>query len=96
MVKIYIKQTTYGSRGPIYRVEHDGEVLLASTPVPFFDGARALAKKGLTGEFEMWDHERPYPRMMGVIEKAAKLTVWEGEKCPTIRKWEPRNYDADS
>lgn len=94
MVKIYITQTTYGSRGPIYRVEHDGEVLLASTPIPFFDGARALAAKGLTGKFEMWDHERPYPRMMGVIEKAAKLTVREGEDRPRFRKWEPRDYDA--
>jgi hypothetical protein len=96
MVKIYIKQTTYGSRGPIYRVEHDGKVLLSGTPVPFFDGARALAAKGLTGEFEMWDHERPYPRMMGVIERAAKLTVREGDARPTFRKWEPRDYDAVS
>lgn len=96
MVKIYIKQKSYGQRGPMYRVEHDGEVLVASTAVPFFDGARALAAKGLTGAFEMWDHERPYPRMTGSIETAAKLTVWEGEKCPAVRKWEPRDYDAVS
>lgn len=96
MVKIYIKQKSYGQRGPMYLVEHDGEVLVASTAVPFFDGARALAAKGLTGAFEMWDHERPYPRMTGSIEAAAKLTVWEGEKCPAVRKWEPRDYDAVS
>lgn len=96
MVKIYIKQTTYGKRGPMYCVEHDGEVLVASTPVPFFDGARALAEKGLTGNFEMWDRERPYPRMKGLIEVAAKLTVNEGEKRPTIVKWTPRDYDAVS
>lgn len=94
MVKIYIAQKTYGSRGPIYRVEYDGEVLVESTAVPFFDGARALAAKGLTGKFEMWDYERPYPRMTGVIERAAKLTVWEGEKCPSVNKWEARDYDA--
>jgi len=96
MVKIYIKQIRYGIRGPIYQVEHNGAELLSGTAVPFFDGARALAAKGLTGAFEMWDHERPYPRMMGVIEKAAQLTVREGEARPTFRKWEPRNYDADS
>lgn len=96
MTKIYITQTSYGSRGPLYRVEHDGEVLIASTPVPFFDGARALAAKGMTGPMEMWDRERPYPRMRGIIEGAAKLTVSEGEKRPAIVKWSPRDYDAIS
>lgn len=96
MVKIYITQTAYGTRGPIYRVEYDGEELLSGTAIPFFDGARALATKGLTGEFEMWDHERPYYRMKGVIEKAAKLTVSEGEGRPKFRKWEPRDYNAGS
>ena len=30
MVKIYIKQKSYGQRGPMYRVEHDGEVLVGA------------------------------------------------------------------
>ena len=96
MVKIYITQTNYGSRGPTYRVELDGEVLIEGTHIPFYDGARALAVKGLTGNFEMWDHVRPYARMRGVIEQTAKLTVWEGEDCPRIRKWTPRDYNAVS
>lgn len=96
MVKIYIEQKSYGKRGPLYRVEYDGEELIPSTAVPFFDGARALAAKGITGDFEMWDRVLPYPRMRGVVEKAAQLTVVEGERLPKIRKWEPRDYDADS
>lgn len=96
MVKIYITQTNYGSRGPMYRVEHDDGVLVEGTPVPFCDGARALAAKGLIGHFEMWDHVRPYPRMRGVIERAAMLTVSEGERRPSIVKWTPRDYDAVS
>lgn len=96
MVKIYITQTHYGSRGPMYRVEHDGQLLTEGTPIPFYDGARALAGKGLTGEFEMWDHVRPYPRMKGVIEQAAMLTVSEGEDRPRVRKWTPRDYNAVS
>jgi hypothetical protein len=96
MVKIYITQTSYGSRGPIYRVEHDGEVLVTGTAIPLFDGARALVTKGMTGEFEMWDHERPYPRMKSVIERAAKLTISEGERRPTFVKWTPRDYNAVS
>ena len=96
MVRIYITQQGYGSRGPLYRVEHEGEVLLESTAIPFLDGARALAAKGLTGDFEMWDHVRPYARMRGVIEQAAMLTVSEGEDRPRVRKWVPRDYNAVS
>lgn len=96
MVKIYITQTNYGSRGPMYRVELDGEVLIEGTHIPFYDGARALAAKGLTGDFEMWDHVRPYARMRGVIEQAAMLTVSEGEDRPRVRKWVPRDYNAVS
>lgn len=96
MVKIYIVQTTYGSRGPIYRVEHDDGVLVGGTPVPFYDGARALAAKGLAGDFEMWDRVRPYPRMKGVIERAAMLTVSEGEGRPRKIKWMPRDHNAIS
>ena len=96
MVKIYIERKGYGKRGPLYRVEHDGEELISSTAVPFFDGARALAAKGIAGDFEMWDRVLSYPRMKGMIERAAKLTVNEGEDRPRLAKWEPRNYDADS
>lgn len=96
MVRIYITQQGYGSRGPLYRVEHEGEVLLESTAIPFLDGARALAAKGLTGKLEMWDHERHYPRMTGTIEKASGLSVSEGEARPKIVKWTPRDYNAVS
>ena len=96
MVKIYITQTTYGQRGAIFRVDHDGETLVSGTAIPFFDGARALTAKGLIGKFEMWDYERPYPRMTGTIEHAAKLTVSEGEGRPKAAKWSPRDYNAVS
>lgn len=96
MVKIYITQTNYGSRGPMYRVELDGEVLIEGTHIPFYDGARALAAKNLTGDFEMWDYVRPYARMRGVIERAAMLTVSEGEGRPRKIKWMPRDHNAIS
>ena len=96
MVKIYITNKGHGTRGPLYRVEYEGEELVAGTATPFCDGARALAARGLTGALEMWDHERPYPRMLGTIEGAAKLTVNEGERLPRFAKYFPRDYDADS
>lgn len=94
MVKIYITQTSCGSRGPIYRVELEGEVLIEGTHIPFYDGARALAAKDLAGDFEMWDCVRAYPRMKGIIEQAAMLTVSEGEDRPRVRKWTPRDYNT--
>ena len=96
MHKIYIKQKSYGLRGPLYEVLYDGNVIVSSTTIPLFDGARALDKMGVSGPLEMWDHERPYARMKSTVETAAKLTITEGENVPRIRKYHPRPYDANS
>lgn len=44
---------------------------------PFLDSARALKAKGLRGKLVMMDQTRKYPRMVGNIEKAAMLDVFE-------------------
>lgn len=90
--KIYIEFVDEKIRqhGPLYDVEYNGEIILRSHK-PFFDGARALLALGVTGRFEMWDRERPYPRMLGDIEKAAALDVRETSKHgPRIVKYRKR------
>jgi hypothetical protein len=70
----------------------DGPRLLNSTKLPFLDGARALLNLGHTGALEMWDYERPYPRMRGDIEKAAKLTVREDDRRFGFEPWKPSPF----
>src|SRR5690242_10863323 len=76
--RIYLElPLRYSSRGPRYSARlgrPDGELIVIDTLTPFFDSARALRPRGLTGRLEMWDSERPYPRMSGDIEALAKLT----------------------
>lgn len=76
------------SQGPLYDATFTGGVVLGSHQ-PFLDACRVLAGLGQTGPAEMWDHQRPYPRLKGLIEVAAGQTVTEGERPPRFRKWEP-------
>lgn len=96
MIKIYIRQKGYGSRGPLYEVSYEGQVIVPSTTTPLFDGARELEAMGVNGPLEMWDHELPYARMRSTVKAAAKSTVHEGENRPKIGKYFPRVYDAIS
>jgi hypothetical protein len=59
-------------RGLQFEAIYNGELICVSHQ-PFFDSARVLHDRGLSGAYEMWDHERSYPRMRSTIEKAAQL-----------------------
>ena len=75
--------------------DQDGE-LLGSSRTPFYDGARALLYRGITGRFEMWDTVRPYPRMVGDIERCAGLTVSEeGRDGLRVKPWRPAETRQD-
>lgn len=65
------------SRGPLYEAIFQDEVIIARSPQPFLDGCRVLSERGYRGAVELWDYERPYPRMRGLIEAAAQLAVDE-------------------
>jgi hypothetical protein len=67
-----------------------GEIIVKDTPIPFLDAARILLQRGVTGILELWDSERPYPRMRGDIAEMAKLTVVENDKTgPLFGKYQP-------
>ncbi len=42
---------------------------------------------GLTGLLEVWDEVLPYWRFRWEIDKAAELTIQEGEGRPILRKF---------
>src|SRR4051812_48252108 len=98
---IFIGQPRFSSRGSRYDVrlradgEHvhgdvNGEVIVTGSLVPFFNAARALVARGITGRLEMWDVEGSYPRLAGDIANVARLAIEETETTgPKVRHWRP-------
>ena len=70
----------HGGDGPMYSVWHEGEQIVAMTRQPLLDGARVLQAMGLTGDIQLWDQTRPFPRMRSTVEAASGLTVQENDK----------------
>jgi hypothetical protein len=74
----------------VWRVELDGEVLLARTRLPFLDGARALLARGVDPEVLIVlrhrgaGHDSFRPIRLGV---AARLTVEEGNRSTRFRPY---------
>jgi hypothetical protein len=77
--RIEIAEIAYGSRGPIYRVIYDGEVLLEASRVPVFDACRALLAMGIKGRLEVWRPGKTYWDIATDIERGAGLTVEESD-----------------
>lgn len=92
--KIYITNVKAGKRGLLYNVTYDGEVICQSSITPLLDAARTLASRGLEGNLEMWDMERPYPRMRSTIAAAAKLAVIDTGSGPRFVKYRERPAEA--
>src|SRR5262245_15334886 len=93
--RIEIESCGLGHRGQLYRVHYAGAVLVESSRNPEFDGARALAAKGITGRVEVWRRGGTSPAMAFDIEKAARLTVKEGDKDGLrFARWQPHPEPA--
>ena len=61
------------------------EIVIGSIQ-PCLDAARALKSCGTRGMIEMWDNNLPYCRFRIDIDKAAALTIEEGDSLPRLRK----------
>src|SRR5262245_9170867 len=93
--RIEIEACGLGHRGQLYRVHYAGAVLVESSRNPEFDGARALAAKGITGRLEVWRRGGTYPAMALDIERAARLTVKEDDKGGLrFVRWQPHPEQA--
>jgi len=92
--RIEIEACGLGHRGQLYRVHYAGAVLVESSRNPEFDGARALADKRITGRVEVWRRGCTSPAMRLDIEKAARLTVEEGDvEGLRFVRWRPLSLD---
>lgn len=77
----------HSSRGALYDVTYQGEVIVIGSTEPCLDSARILKARGLSGKIEMWDAVLPYCRFHTDIDKAAGLTIEEGDSLPRLRKY---------
>lgn len=75
------------SRGPLFDAFYEGHLIVRNSTEPGLDSARALRAMGLTGLLEIWDDVLPYWRFRLEIERAAGLTIQEGEGRPILRKF---------
>jgi hypothetical protein len=78
--RIWIEANGLGASGLRYRVTHNGVTLIESTKNPEFDSARALLAQGIVGQLEVWRCGASFPAMRLDIDKAARLTVEEGDR----------------
>lgn len=69
----------YGGKGALYRVWHNGELLVENCRVPLFDACRSLAERGMTGPVEMRRKGNSQIDMRTTVEAGSKLTVIEDD-----------------
>jgi hypothetical protein len=65
----------YDGHGAIYRVWHNGELLIDKCRIPLFDACRALAKQGKTGAIQMRRKGNSQIDMRTTVEAGTKLDV---------------------
>lgn len=80
-LRLYLDKPALSAKGLRYDVHlgsPSGEIIVRGSFMPLLDSARALAAVGLTsGEIELWDSERPFPRISGEIRRLARLAIAE-------------------
>ena len=79
----------YNSRGALYNVTYQGEVIVTDSTEPCLEACRSLKVRGITGRLEMWDTALPYVRLTADIGTAAKTTIREGDEPPRLVKYVP-------
>lgn len=76
--------------GELYCVKLGDETIIESTHEPFYNGARVLASRGITGEMAMWASGKE--RMTGNIPPCAEISVQDGERGLVLVKY--RGFDT--
>jgi hypothetical protein len=93
MTKVFLVPIPHPNTGVdsyyTYDVFLGDEKIVSSSKDPICQAARVLAKKGVKGRVEVWDRERPYPRLSF---RPGALKGWrfsEARRGWGYKKWEP-------
>lgn len=96
LLRIFVKRDRISQRGPMYTARlHSpaGDIIATGTMEPALAAARALIARSHdpASVLEMWDIERPYPRLRGQLGVMARQTVMEGSagSGPRFAKYNP-------
>lgn len=73
----------------LYSVEYQGEVIVDRSADAACDAARALQARGITGHVTMLDGVTGKARYIVNIEKAATMTVLDGNRGPSSTRYKP-------
>jgi hypothetical protein len=93
--RIIIEPISLGERGQLYRVTHNGAVLIERSRSPELDACRALLARGISGKLQVWRPGKTAHDMQLDIERAAGWTVLENEReGPRLVRWRPYALDA--
>lgn len=71
--------------GTFYSAKLGDEIILESTTEPFYNAARVLQSRGLSGQFGMWVAGKE--RLTGDIDRCAGITVREDSKQFALIKY---------
>ena len=77
-----------------YDVSVHGETIVTDARDPEHEAARALRARGIFGKLQIFDATGRHRTTVN-IEAAAKMTVSEGRRGLTLRKWQPLTGIAD-
>jgi len=80
-------------KGTWYSARLGDEILLDSTTEPFFNVARVLHSRGLTGEFGMWVADKL--RMTGNIGPSSERAVVENAKHFAMKPYKEFKWGSD-
>jgi hypothetical protein len=93
--RIEARVIRYGNRGPVYRVMHAGQVLLARSRCPLIDACRALLARSFTGRLELWRPGNVSFDAAVNIEVGAQWTFPETEaESLRLVRWTPSPWIA--
>ena len=73
-----------------YAVEFEGKIVVDSSTDPEHDLARVLQGRGISGVVTMLDGITKRPRTIVLIDKAAKVSAYDGTNRLHVRKYKPR------
>jgi hypothetical protein len=86
----------HSSRGPLFDSAVDGRTIITRSTQPLLDGARALIAEGVdpARRIVMRHAGSDVDALRSTVGAAAKLTLEEGERLPTLRPWKPSPHAA--
>jgi len=93
---LIVKPSGYSTRGQLFDGFVDGRLVVSRTTQPLLDACRVLLGEGVDPATRMVLRHagQDYDALRSTVGAAARLTIEEGERPPTFRRWKPSPHAA--